>query len=605
MLFPQPQPGEEIPKFRFSPKPNRAAEIHWNEWTPDAFNTAREDKKPILLAISAVWCHWCHIMDETSYSDEAVITFINDNYIPIRVDADKRPDIQNRYLLGGWPTTAILNDRGEILTGGTYMPPGELLRVLETVSDYYRDNYERLENESLEKQNQIKVVQSKPAPGPSRIDRKLADEILRAMNSSFDSVYGGFGQAPKFPQPWAVEFLLRRAFLEDDTYLLEMATTTLDHMAESEIMDTAWGGFFRYATERDWSKPHYEKLLSDNAGLILNYLHAYQVADFINYREIAEKTLDYVDEFLADKENGGFFGSQDADETFYRLSPNERTKAAMPFVDPVIYTDANAFMVSAYIEAFNVLDMRDRLDFAVKTIDFLTAKCYLHDQGMAHYYDGEAHFFGWLADQVSMIGALIDVYGATGNRSYLDMAKSLVSICEKRFRAENGTFFDRASDTEPQLGALFIKNTPVLENSLLARSLYRLAYIDESDRYEKMAEDILANLDMDTSASTPLLAVYGLAIDEVTVQPVVITVIANKDDLPARTLLREVRGTYIPGKETRLLDPVNDYETIEKSGFPPERNPVVYPCIGRMCLPPVTTAHEFKQICGDLPGRTR
>jgi len=606
MLAPKPEPREMVPRFRFSPNPNKANQINWQEWAPEAFEKAKNEKKPVLLAIAAIWCHWCHVMDETSYSDDKVISLINGKYIPIRVDADKRPDIQDRYLLGGWPTTAILTPSGEIMTGGTYIPPGQLRRLLERASDYYQENRDDLEKEAEQKLKELAEATLRKPAVQYQIDRSLVAEVMRTLHRSFDSVHGGFSQAPKFPNPPAVDLLLRRAFLENESFLLEMATFTLDHMADGGLFDKEWGGFFRYSTERDWSQPHYEKMLIDNAELIINYLHGYQVSSKIKYREIAKKTLEYVDGFLADKDNGGFSGSQDADEEFYRLNAKERLKHKIPYIDPIIYTDANAAMVSAYIAAYKILGDDRYKDFAVKTTNFLLSNCYSPDLGMAHYYDREAHLFGWLSDQAYMIGSLIDLYSVTGDRSYLNTAKQLVETCEKLFIDEDGVFFDRSRQSdEPALGALAIRRKPMKENSLIARNIYRLAYIDGADKYEKMAEKALANLELGEAEPIPPIALYGLAVDEVLTQPVVLTIIGIRGKPEMEALLKEAWGQYITGKETKLLDPIKDYETVEKSGFPAERHPVIYPCIGRMCLPAVETAHEFKAILEDLPGRPR
>ncbi|MBE0446967.1 MAG: thioredoxin domain-containing protein [Actinobacteria bacterium] len=606
MLLPKPEPRETVPVFRFSPNPNKADKIEWYEWSSGAFEKAKNEKKPILLAIAAIWCHWCHVMDETSYSDEGVISLINERYIPIRVDADKRPDIQDRYLLGGWPTTAFLTISGEIITGGTYIPPGQFRRLLELVSDYYRSNHESLEREAEQKLRGLAEAHLEKAIIRYQIDRSLVAEVIKTLHRSFDSAHGGFSQTPKFPNQPAIELLLRRAFLEDETYLLEMATIILDHMANGGLFDKEWGGFFRYATERDWSKPHYEKILTENAGLIINYLHGYQVSANKKYREIAERTLNYVDGFLADKAGGGFSGSQDADEEFYKLDAEERLKHRIPYIDPIIYTGANASMVSAYIEAYKVLGGDKYIDFAGKTVDFLLANCYSQNLGMAHYYDWEPHFFGWLSDQAHMIGSLIDIYSVTGNRSYLSTAKKLVDICEKTLLDKDGLFFDRSSQSdEPELGALVIKNKPMQENALMARHIYRLAYVDGDDKYEKMAEKALANLELGPAEPIPPVAQYGLAVDEVLTQPVILTIIGIKDKPGTKALLKEAWRQYIPGKEIKLLDPIKDYEIVEKSGFPAERHPVMYPCIGRVCLPAVETANEFKTILQDLPGRPR
>lgn len=607
MQFPKPE-SQKPDRFRFSPRPNRASEINWLEWSEEAFNRSREEGKPILLAISAVWCHWCHVMDETSYSDEQNIKIINELYIPIRVDADKRPDIESRYLLGGWPTTAILTEEGEVMSGGTYIPPGQLRRLLQKAVDYYRENRENLKSQATQKRALITEAQLSESAPQIELSPLVVKRAMDSLHRSFDSAYGGFSSEPKFPNPPAIELLLRRAYLENETYLLEMAIITLDNMAKGEIFDDVWGGFFRYSTQRDWSVPHYEKLLSDNAHLIINYLHAYQVSERINYLSVAEKTLEYVDKFLAIKETGGFAGSQDADEEFYKLDAAGRAKAKIPYIDPVIYIDTNAMMASAYIAAYQVLGNRDYLSFALRTVDFLMKSCFSEEKGMAHYYDGAPAFLGLLSDQANMTGALIDAYGASGERSYLEQARKLVEVCDRTMRSKAGGFYDKAAkstNTEADLGALFIRDVPIQHNAIMARNLYRLSYLADDESYESMARQALLNADPGSFEPIAPISFYALAADEVLTEPVVLTVIGGKEDAATAELLKDAWRRYIPGKEVKFFDSERDKEAIEKEGLLAKGKAVLYPCIGRMCLPPVDTPHELGVIVEELPGRLK
>ncbi|HEY3375572.1 MAG TPA: DUF255 domain-containing protein [Candidatus Aquicultor sp.] len=605
MLVPKPVPEDKFPRFRFSPNSNRADEIAWHEWSTGAFDQAKTEHKPILLSISAVWCHWCHVMDETSFSDERVINLINDQFIPIRVDADRRPDIQSRYLLGGWPTTAILTDNGEVITGGTYIPPDQLLELLARAREFYQENHEALDMQAARRKVRITQSQENEPAAHHKTDKRLVNKIMHSLLTSFDSANGGFGTEPKFPNMPATEFFLRRAYLEDNSELLEMVVLTLDHMAAGEIFDAVWGGFFRYATKRDWSKPHFEKLLGENAGAAIAYLHAYQVSGRLQFRDVAEKTLAYLDRFLADQARGGFAGSQDADDMFYKLSASEREQAKMPYTDPIVYVDQNAVAVSAYIQSFEITGNHDQLDFAVKTTEFLLKHCFSPEYGMAHSYDVDPHFAGWLADQAYMINALIDMYNATGSYKPLDKANELAEISLRTLRADSGAFYDQATGVEPELGALFIKDKPIRENAVMAQNLYRLAYLTGNDGYETIAMDVMGDIDLGEIDPTPSVAEFGLVADELISEPVILTVVGNKDDIGTNTLLRTAWASYVPGKDIRLLDTVRDFETLVKAGFPPERYPVLYPCIGRMCLPPVDTAHEFEAIIADLPGRPK
>ena len=290
-----------------SPPSDEAESIHWYNWEPATFALAQDENKPILLDLTAVWCHWCHVMDETSYSDPTVIGLVNELYIPIRVDTDQRPDVQARYLMGGWPTTAFLTPQGDILTGGTYIPPEELIPLLQEVSEYYAANEADIAARVAELRRQQATGRPQPATGIPTDTLHLA---LDQLEATYDSTYGGFGQQPKFPAPGAVALIFRYDYTINDAAWLERALHTLAGVGH--LVDPVWGGVYRYSVSPDWQTPHYEKLLSGNAEVLRNHLEAYQATGDAAYQDTAEAILGYVERFLWDPA-GGFYGSQDAD----------------------------------------------------------------------------------------------------------------------------------------------------------------------------------------------------------------------------------------------------------------------------------------------------
>src|SRR5579859_1532831 len=219
-------PAPAGPEFHFSPRPNRATEIRWQPWSAGAFELARRTGRPILLSISAVWCHWCHVMDETSYSNPGVIELINREYVPIRVDNDVRPDINQRYNMGGWPTTAFLTPAGDILTGATYMPPDQMADALARVASYYHANQTEIASKALEGRKRAATGVARSA---GELDSASVEEVLEAVGSAYDPQYGGFGSAPKFPQTDAILLLLEQSLLRGDPALGQMAASTLEH----------------------------------------------------------------------------------------------------------------------------------------------------------------------------------------------------------------------------------------------------------------------------------------------------------------------------------------------------------------------------------------
>ncbi|MBS1127500.1 MAG: hypothetical protein H6Q93_1489, partial [Nitrospirae bacterium] len=247
-------------------------------------------------------------MDETTYSDVDVIAYINENFIPVRVDADMRPDIDGLYNQGGWPSTLVLTPEGNIVRGGTYILPEDMVSWLKKGVTAYRDD-RRGSGEKREK----KPEQAGEAK-PEKPDLKRTVNNLR---SAFDRQHGGFGMGQKFPNPEAIDFLLSAFTGSGDEETKEIITLTLDRMAAGEIYDDIGGGFFRYATRSDWSSPHYEKMLDLNAGLVRNYASASLALGKDSYRMVLGGTIGYIMHNLYDPKTGGFYGSQDADEGYY------------------------------------------------------------------------------------------------------------------------------------------------------------------------------------------------------------------------------------------------------------------------------------------------
>ena len=365
--------------FHFSPRPNRAAEIGWSEWGGDAFDRAQREDKPVLLGISAVWCHWCHVMDETSYSDPAVIQLINDRFVPVRVDNDQRPDINARYNMGGWPTTAFLTPDGEVMAGMTYVPPDQMRDVLQQVSTYYKDNKASIQ-EKIADIVANRERASANADGEAELSDQIFRDALHAAVDQYDPVYGGFGNEPKFPHTEAIDLLLHAYLRDADRDALHMARKTLEYMTGGGTYDQEWGGFYRYSTKRDWSVPHYEKMLEDNALLLRNLTKLYRITGDATHRRAIEFTIEYLDRWLGDAATGAFYGSQDADEEFYPLPAAERATREPPYVDRTVYTSWNAMAVSAYLEASWTLGRPELRERALRALDYLWAQLHREEQ---------------------------------------------------------------------------------------------------------------------------------------------------------------------------------------------------------------------------------
>ena len=345
--------------------------VNWQPWDDTALDAAKEQNKPIFLSIGYSACHWCHVMEEESFEDEAVAQRLNENFVPIKVDREERPDIDSIYMTicqrvtgrGGWPLSAWLTPDGKPFYIGTYFPkepqgqmPG-FLDLVDKISDSWSDPDERGEMQQRAEQwtDSARDKYDTPTHDGERAvpDDDTLDSAVRTALRSFDDEYGGFGSdGPKFPQPGRLDLLLRAASRSGSSDALTAATTTLDAMADGGVYDQLGGGFHRYATDREWTVPHFEKMLYDNAGLPPLYLAGHQLTGRQRYTEIVEETLAFVDRELTHPA-GGFFSTLDArsgDEegTFYVWTPQQvhdhlDDPAATLFCERYGITDAGNF----------------------------------------------------------------------------------------------------------------------------------------------------------------------------------------------------------------------------------------------------------------------
>jgi uncharacterized protein YyaL (SSP411 family) len=300
--------------------------VHWQEWGEAAFARAQRLEKPVLLDVGAVWCHWCHVMDRESYEDAALAATINDHFVAVKVDRDERPDVDARYQAaaqaiagqGGWPLTAILTPDGRPFFAGTYFPredrygrPG-FERVLLTLAHAWMEQREAVLETAAGVLEAIEHGETFAARGDG-LSLGIVDKLVASAVGQFDARHGGFGSQPKFPHPGALDLLIDVAARTGNEAAKRAATVTLEKMARGGVYDQLAGGFHRYSVDERWVVPHFEKMLYDNAGLLGNYAHAFQTFVEPEFAETARDILRWMDEWLSDRERGGFYASQDAD----------------------------------------------------------------------------------------------------------------------------------------------------------------------------------------------------------------------------------------------------------------------------------------------------
>jgi uncharacterized protein YyaL (SSP411 family) len=576
-------------EFRFSSRPNKADLVQWRAWGPEMLEEARKKDRLILLSLSAVWCHWCHVMDETTYSDRTVIDFINEHFIPVRVDADMRPDIDSLYNQGGWPSTAILTPQGEVISGGNYLPPEEMLARLKRAAALYASDKEGI----ARRIEQAGMMRSLRQGGmPSSPDKGDIENIITILKDSFDEKEGGFGSGQKFPNPDALDFLLSRYVKSRDKGLQKIITRTLGNMAKGDIYDRVEGGFFRYATKPDWSVPHYEKMLEVNAGILKNYAEAYLVFKEEEYLHILKKTIHYVRNNLLDKTSGVFFGSQDADESYYEKT--DRKGLTVPAVDRTAYVDSSALMISALVAAYDATGNRQYLDMAAEDGTFILDKVYSGQEGVFHYYRGGTPYLkGMLADNALFGLALLDLYNATGEGRYLIAAQKTGDLLIDRFYDPGGKQFRSSLEADfvkPVTAGMLSEVNSDLANYRALHLLGRLEYLGENKKLKKVRDDVLATFAGEYARFTPYAAAYGNALLWAVSDPVEITIVTDGSKI--NDILAAVRNRYIPEKVLRVLSITSDQEEIKRLRYPLKK--AVYLCAGKRCSKPITRPEQLK-----------
>jgi uncharacterized protein YyaL (SSP411 family) len=300
--------------------------IQWREWGEEAFAVAQRENKPILLDIGAVWCHWCHVMDRESYDSPEIAQIVNERFVAVKVDRDERPDIDSRYQVavssisgqGGWPLTAFLTPEGKPFYGGTYFPPDDhygrpsFKRVLLSIANAYHEKNDDVMEQA--KMVESAISQAESLAGKSAdFSPAVIDAIVKSAMGMFDPQNGGFGSAPKFPHPAALDLLIDQYVRSGDEELRTVFVGTLEKMARGGVYDQLAGGFHRYSVDERWVVPHFEKMCYDNSELLKNYVHAYQATGSEVFAAVARDIIRWMDEWLSDRERGGFYASQDAD----------------------------------------------------------------------------------------------------------------------------------------------------------------------------------------------------------------------------------------------------------------------------------------------------
>ena len=515
--------------------------VDWFPWGEEALERAREEDKPILLSIGYSACHWCHVMERESFEDEQTAAYMNEHFVPIKLDREERPDLDAIYMEacqamtghGGWPLNVFLTPEQVPFYAGTYFPPEDRQgmpswrRILEAVNEAWTDKRDQIRAGS---DRVVERLRGGAALQPSAevLDPRMLDAAAETLRMSYDARNGGFGSAPKFPPASAIEFLLRRGETE-------MTAHTLRAMASGGMYDQIGGGFARYSVDAKWLVPHFEKMLYDNALLARAYLHGWQVTGDPLFRTVTEETLDWALREMRGDE-GGFYSALDADSEgeegkVYVWSLEEldddavaafgataegnfegknilvrageaapelkrrlyeaRAQRVWPGLDDKRLTSWNALMIAALAESGAVLERGDYLDAARGCAGFILREL-RDDSGrlLRTWKDGQGKLNAYLEDHAFLLEALLTLYEATFEPRWFTEARDVADTMIERFGdEEHGGFFETSSDHEQLVARRKdLEDHPIPSgNASAAYGLLRLAALTGEHGYEKRA----------------------------------------------------------------------------------------------------------------------
>jgi uncharacterized protein len=615
--------------------------VDWYPWGHEAFERAREDDKPILLSVGYAACHWCHVMEHESFEDSETARLMNERFVNVKVDREERPDVDGLYMdavlamtgHGGWPMTVFLTPAGVPFFGGTYYPPEpqhglpSFRDVLETISTIYRENRGEVEGSARRLEEALKRS-GQVAPSSEPLTEGLLLEASRALRSQFDAEWGGFGGAPKFPPASTLEFLLRM-HLRGDEQALPMLTKTLDAMAAGGMYDLVGGGFHRYAVDRTWLVPHFEKMLYDNALLASVYLHAWVVTGEERYRRVVEETLDYVLRELALPE-GGFASAQDADTDgveglTFTWTPEEGAPAELlqpfedgrsiirgelddelrdrlfgireqrpkPLRDDKAIASWNGLLLAALAEAGRRLDRDDWLEAARRLASFLLGPL-SDDQGRLYrtYREGRAKNTGFLEDYADVVHGLYELHVGTGELRFIEEANRLTRLAVELFGdEERGGFFLTPLHGEELIARQksFDDHPTPSGNSMLAFDLLRLARIYGDGELERRAVGVFRLI---RGAVTRAPQAFGHALSALDLHfspPRELAIVGAVESDVARAALEPFEPNTVVA-----VGPAEDVPLLAGKSLVDGR-PAVYLCENFACQAPVTDAGNLSE----------
>jgi uncharacterized protein YyaL (SSP411 family) len=558
------------------------AEFTWSSWDRAAFDHAREHDKIILINVVAQWCHWCHVMDETTYADPEVARLLAEHFVTIRVDSDARPDLADRYRRWGWPATAFLTSQAEgVLELRGYRDPAAFAAILrELIADRDAGTLARRERPGA----------AETTPGDTDL-ASLHATWIPVLDRFYDAEAGGWGTKQKYPWPGPIEFSLLRARTRGESAWQQHALVTL--AGHRQLIDPVWGGMFQYSVRGVWTMPHFEKIAMIQAGAIENFAHAFMITGDSQWLTAASDITRYLLEHMQD-DAGGFWTSQDADvrpphgsaaptilgADYYGMNDAARRQAGMPRTDTHVYADLNGSIIHAMTELWRVTRDPALLAAAQRAADRLIRTHRDPSGGFRHGEGSEGPLH--LADQVAMGRAFLGLHRVTRDPRWLAHARETAEFLRRELAAEHGGFWAHQVDPEA-VGVFAERRMPPDENGLAAQFLIELHAIEDGDGssatpWRALAEQAVVAVGRPTllEPEGKVISRWLFAIELLRGEAIDITVVGDTGDPQADALWQAALAIWEPRASFERSEPGERYPTMG-----------VYLCTSQTCSSPI------------------
>ncbi len=556
----------------------RGNSIVWQPWSDDLFARAKAENKLIILDLHAVWCHWCHVMDDKTYKDPLVIEIINKYFIPVSVDQDSRPDLASRYQDFGWPATVIFNSQGkerEILSG--YYPANEFVPII-------KDCVKSPDN-LAGKHDHSQLNYSTD----NALSTNLKDELVKKYKSSYDTKNGGWTAGNKFLPADSAEYSMVLAH-SGDPEAAQRVKEVLN--LQNNLLDPIWGGMYQYSTDDDWQHPHFEKIMSVQADNLRIYSLAYLLFQDPTYLNTAQKIYRYLNDFLLSPE-GAFYASQDADliagqhsQEYFALADQARRKLGIPKIDKHIYSRENGWVIEALCYLYAANGDQEYLDTAIKCANWIVAN---RGQSDAFVHESTSQP-PYLSDNLNMGKAFLALYSVTGNRDWLAKAQKVANFIGNTFALPTGFATAKVTGTD--------SDTINLDENVSAVRFYNLLYhYTGENKYQDWS--LLAMHYLSTPAVSEKLhrLVCGilLADQEIASDPFHLVIVGEKKSSEAMKLFIACQKYPLAYRQIEWLDTQEGSLPGQTIEYPQLGKAAAFTCGNGTCSSPIFTVEAINE----------